>query len=55
MLKILHLLIWVAVWFGVGDSLANLVISLKGAAMHSQKSHQISYKAFSSYLTSPVK
>lgn len=52
MLKFLHLIVWFAMWVGISDVLVNLVIDMRGTAIHAHRNHQISFEKFSRMLTS---
>jgi hypothetical protein len=53
MLKFIHLIVWAALWIGIGDSLVHLVQDLRSSAIHAHRHGQISYEKFSRMLTAP--
>lgn len=52
MLKLLHFIVWISMWIGIGDSLVHVVWDLRSSAIHAHRHDQMSFEKFSRMLTS---
>lgn len=52
LLKFIHMIEWIAMWLGIGDSLVHLIIDMRSSAIYAQYHNQISFERFSKMLTS---